>query len=239
MKKRLFLLPLLAITLSACMPSGGGTDGPSVDGGGEGIDLGPAEYQGYKRVTKAPEAGKEYLIGMYQATLQKNMFYNGGCHTDSAGSYPFYLSCTEDVSKAAHVKVTYESDNKHFKIQDVGGGEKSLYTNQYLRVYEGLKKDGTLITSLSFYDGTAAGAAKDPDNDSHTVTHSEDKFYFLDKYDYRGESTTLNTFAADLETEGYNAQPVILGTYDEYISIGAITPNHFATNFLTFLWEKK
>ena len=236
MKKSLFILPLMAIALSGCMPSGGGSTGPEIDSGD--IDLGPAEYQGYKRVTTAPVEGKEYLIGMYQATLQENMFYNGGCHTDSNGSYPFYLSCTTDVSKATKVKVTYSGDK--FRIQDIGGGEKSLYKNQYLRVYEGLKKDNeTLITSLSFYDGTEAGAKVDPDNASHEVKYSNDLFYFLPEYEYKGEKTTLNTFAADLDSDSFATQPVILGTYGDYISIGAITPNHFATNFLTFLWEKK
>lgn len=246
MKKSLIILPIALLALSACLPSkgnkssssktSGNPTGPNVDD--TTVDLGPEEYQGYKRLMSAPEDGKTYIMGMYQSTLQKNMFYNGGPHSDDNGEYPFYLSCTEDTSKATKVKVEY-TDTKHFTIKDVGGGEKTRYTNQFLRVYESLKGSDTKITSLSFYDGSPEGAKEDPGNPSHEVEYSNDEFYFLSTYSYGGEQITINTFASDLASQGYAAQPVILGTYDEYISIGAITPNHFATNYMTFLWEAK
>ena len=245
MKKSLLILPLAAALLSGCLPgkkssssSKTGPDTPSVDP--TEVDLGPDEYQGYRRVMSAPVDGKEYIMGMYQATLQKDMFYNGGHHTDSAGEYPFYLSCTEDVTKAAKIKIEY-TDDTHFTMKDVGGGEKTIYTNQYLRVYQSEKGSGTSatkITSLSFYDGTEAGAKVDPGNPDHEVEYSNDEFYFIQSYNHGGEVHTIKSFAADLASDGYAAQPIVLGTYDEYISIGAVTPNHLGTNFLTFLWEK-
>ena len=107
MKKSLLILPIAVALLSGCLPSkkssSTGPSTPSVDDGE--IDLGPSEYQGYKRVTTAPVDGKEYIMGMYQSALGQNLFYNGGPHTDSKGEYPFYLSCTEDVSKATKIKI--------------------------------------------------------------------------------------------------------------------------------------
>lgn len=238
MKKSLFILPLAAAVLGGCLPGGKKTDtsgGPTVTGD-TGVDLGPSEYQGYRRVQAAPTDGKEYIMGMYQANRGENMFYNGGPHTDANGEYPFYLSCTTDVSKATKIKIKY-TDDKHFTMQDVGGGELSRYKDQYLRVYESLKDTGN-ITSLSFFDGTEEGAKVDPGNPSHVVTHSNDQFEFVESYNHGGEVHTLNTFGSWLATEGYAAQPVVFGTYNDYISIGAVTPNHFGTNYLTFLWEK-
>ena len=234
MKKSLFILPLAAAVLGGCLP-GGKSGGPTVTGD-TGVDLGPSEYQGYRRVEKAPTDGKEYIMGMYQANRGENMFYNGGPHTDQGKEYPFYLSCTTDVSKATKIKIKY-TDSTHFTMQDVGGGELSRYKDQYLRVYESLKDTGN-ITSLSFFDGTEEGAKVDPGNEDHVVTYSNDQFYFAQTANHGGETFTLNTFVADLGSEKYSPQPVALGTYDEYISIGAVTPNHFGTNYLTFLWEK-
>lgn len=242
MRKSLLILPLAALALSACLPGGkkssgttsGNPTGPNVDS--DTVDLGPSEYQGYRRLEKAPEDGKEYIMGMYQAGLSKNMFYNGGPHADDKGEYPFYLSCTEDVTKATKILIDY-TDDTHFTMKDNGGGEKTRYTNQYLRVYES-QKDSGKITSLSFYDGTEAGAKVDPGNPDHEVVYSNDQFYFIKSYNHGGEVHSINSFAADLASDGYASQPIVLGTYDEYISIGAVTPNHLGTNYLTFLWEK-
>ena len=179
-------------------------------------------------------------MGMYQAGLSKNMFYNGGPHSDANGEYPFYLSCTEDVTKATKIKIEY-TDDTHFTMKDNGGGEKTRYTGKYLRVYESQKGTGassSKITSLSFYDGTEAGAKEDPGNADHEVVYSNDQFYFIESYNYGGEVHQIKSFAADLASDGYASQPIVLGTYDEYISIGAVTPNHLGTNYLTFLWEK-
>ena len=245
MKKSLIILPIAVLALSACLPAKGGKTSSSKTSGSGGptvddttVDLGPEEYQGYKRLMAAPENGKTYILGMYQANLSKNLFYNGGPHSDANGEYPFYLSCTEDTTKATKVKVEY-TDTEHFTIKDIGGGEKTRYTNQYLRVYESLKGSDSKITSLSFYDGSPDGAKVDPGNPDHEVEYSNDQFYFLKSYNYGGEVISINTIAADLASQGYAAQPIILGTYDEYISIGAVTPNHFGTNYMTFLWEAK
>ena len=126
-------------------------------------------------------------------------------------------------------------------MKDNGGGELTRYTGQYLRVYESQKGTGssaTYITSLSFYDGTEEGAKYDPGNEDHEVTRSNDKFHFIESYQGEDGTITLNTFASEVACGGYGEQEVIFGTYDEYISIGAVTPNHFATNYITFLWEK-
>ena len=223
MKKSLLLLPLAASLLAGCMPGGGGKKSsggggqPSVAPGGE-VTLGPEEYQGYRRVMTAPENDKEYIYGIYQCNLQKNIFMNGHHHTDDQGEYPYYLTTTTEVSKAVKIKCHYV-DTTHFTIQITGGGEFKTYDGKYLELYEGEKDDGTKIISLRAGDNQA-------------------KWYFMESYTYGADTTEIKTNVMDVEETGYGAQPCSMGTYEEYETFSATTPNRFAGNFISHLWEK-
>lgn len=223
MKKSLLLLPFAASLLAGCMPGGGGKKSsgggqPSVAPGGE-VNLGPEEYQGYRRVMTAPVNDKEYIYGIYQCNTEKNIFMNGHHHEDEKGKYEWYLTTTTDVNKAVKIKCHYVDDT-HFTIQITGGGEYKTYDGKYLELYESEKaEDQTKIISLRAGDNQA-------------------KWYFMDSYTKNDETTTIKTNVMDVEETGYGAQPCSMGTYEEYETFSATTPNRFPTNFISHLWEK-
>ena len=252
MKKIILILPLATAILSGCLPakkSSSKTSGqtqtsqtgpttPSTPGSS--IDPGPSEYQGYRKVTTAPVDGKQYLLGLYQSNLKENLFFNGHHHTDSGKDYPFYLSMSTEVSKACKVLVTY-TDDTHFTIKNMGGGEHTTYDGKYLRVYEGLNsKTGQPCASISMYD--PAHPEVDPGDPSHTVTHSNDEFYFLDTYTetYQAKTNTytLNTYVADLTYGSYTDEVVATGTNQQYENLESVTSNFFGTNFFAYFWEQ-
>ena len=255
MNKKLVLLPFAALLLSGCLP--GGNSGSSVPAstsasktgttrtapstptvpGPTSVDPGPSEYQGYSKVTTKPVDQKEYILGYYQANLKKNCFINGHHHTDDKGEYPYYLTTTEDVTKAVRVRVAYEANNTDFKIMNVGGGEFSTYDGKYLRIYEGQKEGGSKVTSLGFYD--PAHPEVDPTNPSHNVTHTTDLFQFYGDYSYGGVSFTVNTLAAMFNDGVHDPQAVFVGTYEQYTTLSATTPNRLSSNFVAYLWEAK
>ena len=234
MKKSLIILPLFALSLAACTTSGGGSkkkksstptsskSGPTAQSD-TGTPQGNDEYQGYKKLKKAPENGKEYIYGIYQGNLDEYIFLNGDNHREEKDGvmkeYPYYLTTTQDVSKAVKVVCNYFDDTE-FSIQIVGGGEFTKYDGKYLELYDGLKDDGkTKITSL-----------RADVNPVH--------WKFMESYDYKGTTLELNTNIQMLQSEDYPEQPVTMATYEEYETFSACTPNHFADNFLSHLWEK-
>lgn len=252
MKKSLLFVPIALIALSACTISGGGggkkrksssepastatttnptdpttvptttaspTEPPSKSiPTVTAVPVGPDEYQGYRKILTTPENDKTYIYGIYQANNDKCIFLNGYHHVDEKGEYPYYLTTTDDVSKAVKIRCHYANET-HFSIQIIGGGEFDYYDGKYLEVYEGEKADGTKITSLRAADNSAAN------------------WYFLPSYTRNGVTTILNTNCMNLQSEGYNEQPVTMATYDSYETFSACTPNHFEDNFISHLWE--
>lgn len=255
MNKKLVLLPFAALLLSGCLPGQGSSSSqapasssattgtprtapsaPTVPGPTT-VEPGPSEYQGYSKVTTKPVDQKEYILGYYQANLKKNCFINGHHHVDDKGEYPYYLTTTEDVTKAVRVRIAYEANGTDFKIMNVGGGEYDTYNGKYLRIYEGQKEGGSKVTSLGFYD--PAHPEIDPTNPSHTVTHTTDSFQFYGDYSYGGVSFTVNTIAAMFNDGTHDPQAVFVGTYEQYTSLSAVTPNRLGSNFIAYLWEAK
>lgn len=160
MKKSLVLVPLLALMLSGCNSGGkkkGGGGGTILEPNVDAIDFGPEVVNGYRRLTKAPKNGKEYLFGFnhYDDTdpdnvVQTMRFINGHHHTDQNGEYPFYLSTTTDVSLASKVVCEY-SDKTHFAIKIVGGGEFHTYDNTYLEIHEDVNNKGKKLASIGHF----------------------------------------------------------------------------------------
>ncbi len=239
MKKSLLILPLTALILAGCTTGGKGGSkkkksssgaeisstsrksgpvGPSAESATS-VNPGPDTYQGYKKVLTAPENDKEYIYGIYQANLDKMIFLNGDHHRDDKGEYPYYLTTSGDPTKAVKIQCHY-TDATHFTIKIVGGGEYQTHDGQYLSVYEGQKSDGTKVTSLQ-------------------ASATQGSWYFLESYEYKSETFTVKTNVMDLASEGYASQPVTMATYEEYETFSACTPNHFADNFISHLWEKE
>lgn len=238
MKKSLLILPLTALILAGCTTggSGGGKKkksssttiastskksgpaGPSAESATS-VNPGPDTYQGYKKVLTAPVNDKDYIYGIYQANLDKMIFLNGDHHRDEKGEYPYYLTTSGDPTKAVTIRCHYV-DTTHFTIQIIGNGEYHTHDGQYLSVYEGQKSDGTKVTSLQASD-------------------TQGQWYFLQSYEHKSTTYVLNTNVMDLASEGFAEQPVTMATYEEFETFSACTPNHFADNFISHLWEKE
>ena len=211
------------------------TTNPDAEGGGEedtssstpvgpsviSIDVptGDDEHDGYRKVLAAPENDKEYIYGIYQGNVDKYIFLNGYHHVDEKGEYPFYLTTTEDVSKAVKVKCHYV-DATHYTIQVIGGGEFDYYDGKYLEAYVGTKTGTTQeITSIRLAD------------------NSDALWYFMETYNNGTAELEMYANFMDVDWKG-NPQPVTVGTYDEYQTFSAVAPIHFETNFIAHLWEK-
>lgn len=254
MNKKLVLLPFAALLLSGCLPGQGSSSSqspassstttgtprtapsaPTVPGPTT-VEPGPSECHGYSKVTTRPVDQKEYILGYYQANLKKNCFINGHHHVENNVEHPYYLSTTEDVTKAVKVRIAYEANGTDFKIINVGNGEYDTYDGKYLRIYEGQKEGGSKVTSLGFYD--PAHPEVDPTNQSHTVTHTTDLFQFYGDYSYGGTSFTVNTIAAMFNDGTHDPQAVFVGTYGPYETLSATTPNRLGSNFIAYLWEE-
>lgn len=228
MKKSLIILPLFALVLAACTTSGGGSKkkkssssttsktGPTAQSD-TGTPQGDDEYQGYKKILKAPENGKEYIYGIYQGNLDEYIFLNGDNHREEKDGvmkeYPYYLTTTQDVTKAVKIICEYINDTQ-YKIKIVGGGEFTKYDGKYLQIYQ----DG---------DYTSLAASDTPST-----------WEFMESYTYKEQDCVLNTNVTMFTRPGYPEQPVTMATYEEYETFSACTPNHFADNFISHLWEK-
>ena len=234
MKKSLIILPLAALILAGCnLTSGGGkkkkssTDTQTTTTGGgpvgpsvqptTGTPQGDTEHDGYRRVDTAPVNDKDYIYGIYQGNLDEYIFLNGDHHRDENGEYPFYLTTTKNVAEAVKIHCHYVDDT-HFTIQIVSGSVNPEYNGKYLEIYEGEKSDGSKVTSLR-------------------ASTTEAQWEFMESYTKGAETFNLHTNVQVFQGAGYSPQPVTMATYEEYETFSACTPNHFADNFLSHLWE--
>lgn len=121
MKKRLFLLPVLAgLALTGCDFDFFGLFGgdKSEQALQQLVDSGAAlkDYKGYTIATKVKDGG-EYLMGVYRKNEDLIRFANGDYHRDSNGFYPFYMATVGATTEgAATVKVKFHTDKK-FSLQ--------------------------------------------------------------------------------------------------------------------------
>ena len=231
MKKRLLILPLLAFAtgaLAGCekedpkpKPTPTPTPTPTPDPVPIDYDckLPPEDCFGHKRITQAPEEGKEYYFGIYKKSSQTWMFINGEPHSDSNGVYPYYMSETTvaaeaDFSKVAKVKVTYvaESTTK-FNLQILKDGTTN--DQKYISVYEANSSHNNNVMSV------------------HAATEIGEKFESKDcYYDFewitKFENYNFNTVAiktTDARVQETEPTPKFFGTADAFISMDCAHPD--------------
>lgn len=242
MKKSLIFIPLMAVALVSCTSSGGGskkkksttetsqkssgttasthTGTPTVPTDPtvspiEPPSPGPETYQGYRRVMTAPVDGKDYIYGIYQANLDKNIFMNGDFHRDEKGEYPYYFTTSDQVADAVKVRCTY-TDDTHFDIQIIGGGKYTTYDGCYLEIYQDGKY--TSLRGVTSFSSDYKG------------------WTFLETYSDGVNSFKICTNVTEW-TNTHGTNPVALATYESYESFSACTNNYFFDNFISHLWE--
>lgn len=227
MKKSLIVLPMVAFLLVGC--NGGkkhkGGGGGGGDDGGEGspcIDFGPDTYQGYRRCKTAPKEGKEYIFGFYHVDQQTPRFMNGDEHKDDKGTYRYYLGTTTEVEKACKVEILFGEDKEHYAIHIIGGGEKKLYDDNYLEIYEATKTGKvSKITSIR-------------DVESPVYSFSYTKTSFVEP--------TWNVNTSIMKVTDSTREDHQWGVFgcsgSEYETISAIDEEKFGQAFICHFWEK-
>ena len=225
MKKSLIALPLVALILAGCTSSskkskkGGG--GEEQGTGLDCQDFGPTEYNGYRRLMKAPKEGKEYLLGFYHIDQQTPRFMNGDQHKDEKGTYRYYLGTTTDVSLACKLKVEYAADKEHYAIHVIGGGEKDLYDDNYLEIYEGAKNNGQKITTIRDVSDPVAQF-------KYTVTSTVEPAY----------NVHTSMMQITDSTRDDHQWGVFGCSGSEFETISAIDEFNFGNAFICHFWEK-
>lgn len=227
MKKSLIVLPMVAFLLVGCnggkKSKGGGGGG---DDGGDGSpcqDFGPDTFEGYRRCKTAPKPGKEYLMGFYHIDQGTPRFMNGDQHVDAKGTYRYYLGTTTDVSLAVKLEVVFDEDKEHYAIHVIGGGEKNLYDDSYLEIYQGYKDNNPNkpITTL-----------RDVDNPVFAFSYTKTSFV---------EPTyNINTSIMPVTdtTREDHAWGVFACSGGEFETISAVDEEKFGTAFICHFWEK-
>jgi len=207
-------------------------------------DQGPTEYGNYKRVDSAPVDGKEYLLGMCQGNLSSKMlFMDGGVHCGYASSdtshttlklFPFYATATSDTSAAAKIKCVYTGTNT-FTLQYISGG-KGNYTPAD-------PEDPSKTLSALNNTGTYLSIKYNADGNKKTSFYFSDtpvNWLFSASEVYNNTTYNMNTIFVNIDQGGsYAAQNCCLGTYEEFETFSACTPNNFGTNYFAHLWEAK
>lgn len=227
MKKSLIVLPLVALLLVGCnsgkKSKGGGGGGG--DDGGDGspcLDFGPDQYNGYRRCKTAPKAGKEYLLGFYHIDQGTPRFMNGDEHKDDKGTYRYYLGTTTDVANACKLEVVYADDKEHYAIHVIGGGEKNLYDDSYLEIYEATKSGKT----------TKIASIRDVDDPVYSFTYTKTSFV----------EPTWNINTSIMQVTDSTREDHMWGVFgcsgSEYETISAIDEEKFGAAFICHFWEK-
>ena len=154
MKKRLFLLPIMAgLALTGC-----DFDFFGLFGGGDKseqalqqlVDNGAAikTFREYTIATKVEDGG-EYLMGVYRKNEDLMRFANGEYHKDAAGTYPFYMATvSKETSEAATVKVKFHTKEK-FSLQLSCPGKP--WDGKYIGFYPA-KATKNFVSSIALLD---------------------------------------------------------------------------------------
>lgn len=253
MNKKLLFLPLLAV-ISFAAVSCGEDEGP-VEPADSAFDLADLEMLGqatsfvdtddedkeYKIHEGAPVDGGEYYFGFESTHNGSNMyFFHGGPHTDSAGTYDFFLGCKPNsVKGCAKIKIHYV-DDIHFTMKVVANtGEGYQYDGVAMKT-NGDYYDDYFIEFKSQYN-----QAKRYQTTSIVKTQNESdlgaggKFSFRymvgDSYIYAPCSYMQNAddaLAPNLEFKGF-------GTYGKYESIGCISQGNMTQDaqYIARFWE--
>ena len=247
MKKRLLILPLLGgLVLAGCTwedlmfwKKKGGSSIPEYI---------KTEFEGYK-LAKSVKDGGEYILGVYRTQEGKMRFVNGDYHSDSKGSYPYYMATTDNTTTgAAKVKVKM-LDKKNFTLQVIAPGHD--WDTKYIGMYPGTGKGGggtNAVMSLAPLDSPDQASYTEPTDSSKTYTDLVAKFQYFENYAnevcYAPAALYKDTRVGDEE-----AVPKFMGTghnpdtsQDDYTSVDAKT-YHVALDSgaydLAHLYEKK
>lgn len=231
MNKKLFLLPLIGLLITGCNNN---------KGEAQPVTSLPDEFEGYRRLTEAPEDGQEYVLGFYQQNLQEMCFMNGNPHEDDEGTYPFYLATNRSPVETTTVLVEYVDDT-YFTMKV--SSEEEFYNDCYLFIYE----DGNHV-SIGYTEDVSQD--HDYQNDwtegvcNFKVTNSH--FFFANEVSFIKNDTAYNVDLGGAPCVNFKAnnasndQLVALGGHGEYEGIEAYQQRFMGgnENFSCFFWEK-
>lgn len=232
MKKRLLLLPFVALMSFGLASCGGDSKDDSEDL--QAIldkQIGPKEFEGYKRIA-VPKDGKKYLLGYYNFEDEEMRFINGDQHHDYDPKYEsvdysfeYYLETTEDTTEdAAEVKVEY-IDDTHFTLKVIAQNEDYHYHEKYLQAYEATSSAGRSVLSLKPVD---------------EIEDDLGKFEVIKEVEGE-EFVGVGLMYQDYRAEEEEEMAKLLGTKTEYVSVEVSTTDDVLSgNFCPcHFWEKK
>lgn len=159
MKKRLFILPLMAgLVLTGCeITLFGKTIKFGKDKEDE-VDLASLpenfklEYEGYKMATSLKDGGR-YILGTYRINEDVMRFADGNYHSDIKDGkqcyYSFYLGTTEDTSEAAVIEAK-ALGNDEFSLKMICEGKP--WHNKYIGVYNAVSEYSNDVMSIAPLD---------------------------------------------------------------------------------------
>lgn len=224
MKKSLFLLPLLAsLALVSCGEKKGGND----DDGGDEPQISAvqelteggylkAEYNGYKLVEK-PTDGHEYLIGIYKHNKDKMTFVNGNYHSDSKGTYEYYMSTSEGTADAAKVVVKFTGTDT-FRLQVKAPGK--AWDNKWIGIYAASSSYGNNVWSIAHLD--TEGQATFTPTGKQTAEKAYSDFTYVERFEDNA-AAAFAVMVADSRADEDVATPKFFGTgipkTGEYVSM--------------------
>lgn len=260
MKKRLFLLPLLAgFALAGCeftiggktfvigggKDNGGNNSGKVDDGDDSGDDEDPIvlnikeEFGSYKLARKV-ENGKKYLMGVYKVGNDEMRFANGDYHRDNKGFYPFYMGQTVNTTDgAAEFEVNFvNSDEFTMKVH----APDQVWDGKYVGVYPATSSYGNSVMTLALLDDPNQTTYVDPKsgNSIPAGTDIVSKFKYFESYNQvvTYAPAALYKYPDVDET----AVPKFFGTGADYVSMDCTTyEKAFAPDdyFMAHFYEAK
>ena len=206
----------------------------------------PETYEGYRRVLAAPVNNKEYLLAAwhvgpkqkegseeadYEHYNEELRFFNGHHHIKGSSEYPYYLSTSNDITKATKVKVEY-TDSTHYRIKVTDSGEYRTYANKYLMCY----KYGNYSSCMAA-DPNDPSTLVDPSSHGAITTYNFDWYYaetLTDNSD--GKVYTVQTNACDVDVSG-TVNTFIHAATSYHLTFAACWASEWERAFICHLWE--
>lgn len=116
---------------------------------------GPATVGDYVRVDN-PVEGEKYFFGFYKPSTNKLMLANGKYHSDSKGSYPFYMATVEtdaETTEAASFEISKLSGGTEFTIKVTCPNDTTRpWHNKYMSIYSASSSYDNAVMSLAAVD---------------------------------------------------------------------------------------
>ncbi|MBQ0009185.1 MAG: hypothetical protein KBS97_02815, partial [Firmicutes bacterium] len=247
MKKRLLILPLLALTGSMLV----GCDDDNNQGGDDfdpSAKLAPASWfdsdgNEHKRVSNV-EDGQTYYLCYHRKTDDEIRAFNGEPHKDGGKEYPYYLGTSVVANgegessgddEQVEVLIEFTEDNK-FTMKCVGEGTQ--YNGMYASIYKSVSSYGN--NGYSFHFDETLGNTFEDEGETYTCYY---EFEMMSEYN----GYTLGVPVIKLQDERFDEeepQPKFLGSGVDgdgvgYISIDCTTAEKamIDTYNLAFFYE--